>query len=127
MSTLIEQPNINVDLVSDDRLMPKILDKYSHLRITTDTVVHPPDPVISIDKATIATVGNIITISGVPKGGKSALSSIFIAGAISSDGLYDGFLGINVSPNPVGAAVIQFDTEQAMHKQKQNLQSILNA
>ncbi len=100
-----------------------ILTKYSYLQITDSTAISPPVEVIKINGETISTEGNITTISGAAKSGKSAFSGILIAGAIAS-GEYDGFPGIDIIPNN-GKAVLHFDTEQARHKHQKNLNGIL--
>jgi hypothetical protein len=102
------------------------LSKYDHLRITSDTDIPVPTPIITINGETISTEGNITTLSGASKSGKSALTSFIIAGAISENGEVDGPLeGLLVEQNYQGKAVLQFDTEQARHKHQANLKSIL--
>ena len=102
------------------------LNKHEHLRITPETDIPVPIPVITINGETISTEGNITTISGASKSGKSAFTAWILAGAISPDGkLSDPLEGLNVEPNPRGKAVIHFDTEQARHKQQRNIKTIL--
>ncbi len=105
--------------------LPDNLTKFEYLRITDKTNIQIPIPLVTINKETIITSEALSTISGQSKGGKSAIIGVLIAGAISKDGDIDGFEGIEVRPNPEGFAVIHIDTEQARHKQKSNLMSIL--
>jgi uncharacterized membrane protein len=100
-----------------------ILDKYKHLLITDTTPIPPPVEIIKINGELISTEGNITTISGASKSGKSAFSGMLIAGAIAP-GEYDGFNGVEIMPSN-GKAVLHFDTEQARHKHQKNLKSIL--
>ena len=98
---------------------------FERLRITDTTAIPPPVPVITINGETISTEGNITTISGASKSGKSAFTGILIAGAISKDGIIDGLDGVQVQPNKKNKAILHFDTEQARHKHQYNLLSIL--
>lgn len=111
--------------LSDENLA--VLNKYDYLRITPDTNIPIPVPIITINGETISTEGNITTFSGASKSGKSALASWIIAGAISADGiLNDPLPGLYVRPNKDGKAVIHFDTEQARHKHQGNVKTILH-
>ncbi len=97
---------------------------YEHLRITPDTPIPMPIPVITIAGETISTEGNITTVSGASKSGKSAFNGWLLAGAISKDGiLSDSLEGLRVEPNTEGRAVIHIDTEQAKHKHLFNLKA----
>ena len=102
------------------------LSKYEYLRITLATDIPAPAPIISINVETISTGGNITTISGASKSGKSAFTGWLIAGAISRTGIINDMLeGLTVEPNPNSKAVLQFDTEQARHKHQANVKAIL--
>ncbi|RYZ25302.1 MAG: hypothetical protein EOO10_18635 [Chitinophagaceae bacterium] len=115
----------NGDACSEEQDHGSLLSEYDHLRITTQIDFVPPVPVVKIKDAVISTAGNITTFSGLPKSGKTAVINVLIAGAVSKDGNYDGFEGIQVEPNPDSLAVICFDTEQSKQKQQKNLQIIL--
>lgn len=105
---------------------PSDLERYEHLRITDETTIEVPVPIITIAGETIATEGNIITFSGASKSGKSGLLSIIIAGAISSTGqIIDPLELLSVLPNTQGKAVIHLDTEQARHRHQYNLKTVL--
>ncbi|MGP8216418.1 MAG: hypothetical protein ACLQQ4_12685 [Bacteroidia bacterium] len=101
----------------------KIFLKYKHLQITDTTPIPTPVPVITINGETISTEGNVTTISGASKSGKSAFTGVIIAGAIAP-GEYDGFAGVEITSNN-GKAVVHIDTEQARHKHQFNLRSTL--
>jgi hypothetical protein len=102
------------------------LQKYALLRITAEMDIAQPIPVITINGEMISTAGNITSISGASKSGKSAFTAWIIAGAISIEGdINDPLEGLEIRPNKERKAVIHFDTEQARHKHQRNLKSIL--
>ncbi len=103
----------------------KLID-YEQYRITESTPIKEPVPVITINNEIIATEGNIITISGASKSGKSAFTGWIIAGAIISGGtINDELESLAVALNLHHKAVIHIDTEQARHKHQYNVKSIL--
>ena len=104
---------------------PNMLDVYEVHRISEHSQIAEPVPVITINDEIISTEGNLTTISGASKSGKSAFTSILMAGAISPDGLIDGLEFVNVQPNIHKKAVIHMDTEQAKHKHLKNIMSVL--
>ncbi len=106
-----------------DNQFDVILAKYDRLKITDQTAIGVPSELVKLGDAIICTEGNITTISGASKSGKSAFTNILMAGAIAI-GRYDGLIALNVKMN-TGKAVIHFDTEQARHKHQKNLNSIL--
>jgi len=102
------------------------LSRYDYLRITPDTNIPVPIPLIKIGGEIICTEGNITTISGASKSGKSALISWFLAGAISTTGfLIDPLEGVEIEPNIYGKAVIHFDTEQSKYDHQKKQRTIL--
>lgn len=103
------------------------LSRYDYLRITPDTNIPVPVPLIKIGEEIICTEGNVTTISGASKSGKSALISWFLAGAISTTGiLIDPLEGVEIEPNPSGKAVIHFDTEQSKYDHQKKQKTILH-
>lgn len=100
-----------------------ILKKYNYLQITDSTAIPAPITIIKIGGESISTQGNVTTVSGAPKSAKSAIASVFIAGAIA-EGEYDGFDGLEVLQCN-GKAVLHFDSEQARHQHQKNLRTIL--
>lgn len=101
------------------------LSDFEYLRITDTTSIPQPVPRITINKEIISTEGNITTISGASKSGKSAFSGILIAGAISDNGVVNGLEGVLVEPNLHKRAVLHFDTEQSKYKHQINLLAVL--
>ncbi|MCO5286003.1 MAG: AAA family ATPase [Chitinophagaceae bacterium] len=109
-----------------DVVAPKtLLERYEYLRITDQTDVPDPVSVVTIAGQVMCTGGNLTTISGASKSGKSALTGVTIAGAIAP-GDYDGFPDLYIQPNSEGKAIIHIDTEQARSKHKRNLCRILD-
>jgi hypothetical protein len=100
-------------------------DEINKYRVTAEKDIPQPDPVIQIGEGTIATMGNLTVISAEAKAGKTGLIGVFIAGAISKTGEYDGFPDVTVCPNLDGKAVIHFDTEQAEYDQQKNIKRAL--
>ncbi len=103
---------------------PNISD-FEKYRVTKEKQIQEPEATIIIGSAKAAAPGNITPITAEGKGGKTALTGVFIAGAISETGFIDGFNGIKVLSNPLGKAVIHFDTEQSEADQQSNLKTIL--
>ncbi len=101
------------------------LEAFEMYRITDKTEIDPPVPVITIAGEIISTEGNITTFSGASKAGKSALTAICIAGAISENGMVDGINMLTVAANWKKKAVIHIDTEQARHRQQSTVCAIL--
>ena len=96
------------------------LEKYSAYEVSANDNIVPPEPIIKIGESIVATAGNVITLSGDSKSGKSSLTNVIIAGSIVSGG-YDGFPGLDVKVNKDKQAVIHFDTEQSTYKQYETL------
>jgi len=102
-----------------------LLSDYLIYRITDKTDIPYPLPILEINGDRVATPGALVTISGQPKSGKSALTGIVIAGAISKSGETDGLPGVEVLPNENGRAVIHVDTEQDLWTHQYNHKTIL--
>lgn len=77
--------DMNDPLQFEALAIPTLAD-FEQYRITDSTAIKEPVPVIKINGETISTEGNITTISGASKSGKSAFTGWIIAGAISCDG-----------------------------------------
>jgi hypothetical protein len=125
----LNNPNITFKDIEDEvarlqkeLLLDQFLEKY---RITENTQIDMPVPVITINDEIISTEGNLTIISGASKSGKSAFASILLAGAISVDGVIDGLKYVNIQANADKKAVIHIDTEQARHTHHANFMSIL--
>lgn len=104
---------------------PPKLEDFEYLRITLEKEVPHHEPVIRIGDKGIAARRNITGISAQVKAGKTALSSVILAGAISQDGEIEGFNDMHVEPNRDGKAVIDIDTEQAEDDQQYKVKTIL--
>lgn len=65
---------------------------------------------LSIGESTIGTTGNFITLSGLPKAGKSTFISCIIAAAISTT--FDSIIDFKVHKHKGKSRVALFDTEQ---------------
>ncbi len=124
-NTNITFKDIQAEISKHLLLLDNMADTCEAYRITDDTQIAEPVPVITINNEIISTEGNLTTISGASKSGKSAFTSILMAGAISTDGVIDGLEYVSVLPNLHKKAVIHIDTEQAKHKHKNNLLSVL--
>lgn len=101
------------------------LEDFDHLRITKEKNIPSVKPIINLGGCPIAKPGNLTGVSAVGKGGKTAFTSVLIAGAISKTGVVDGFADVDVLPNVDGKAVLSFDTEQSEDDQQYNLNTIL--
>lgn len=121
-----EKSGISIkDLKEESEQNSTPISAFDYLRITDSTEIPPPVPRITINNEIISTEGNITTLSGASKSGKSALSGILLAGAISQDGNIDGLESVRVEPNKYKKAVIGIDTEQSKHKHQCNLVATL--
>ena len=125
MSNIIEAPDFNLNGEPEpENNIPKLSD-FEYLRITDSTNIPYPIPTLTINGDRISTTDTLTTISGQPKSGKSALTGILIAGAVSKDGNIEGLPGVEVLPNTTGQAVIHCDTEQDRWTHQYNHKTIL--
>ena len=126
VQTFVAIPNdTDFNNYSTNRIPSKLSD-YEQYRITESTPIKVPIDIITFNNESISTEGNLTTVSGASKSGKTASMSFVIAGAISVNGnVIDKLEGLEVAPNTYHKAVIHIDTEQARHKHQYNLKSIL--
>ena len=103
----------------------KSLRDFDQFRVTKEKVLEEPPATITIGDARVAAPGNITAVTAEGKGGKTALTGVFVAGAISKSGTVDGFKDVAVKNNPEGKAVVHFDTEQSETDQQYNLKTVL--
>ena len=103
----------------------KSLSDFENYRITKEKYIPDLPAVITFGNSKIAAPCNITPITAEAKAGKTAAVSVFIAGAISKDGIIDGFTDVDVLSNPEGKAVIHFDTEQSEADQQYNVRTAL--
>lgn len=123
--TAFEGITITADDLRNEIKATDNADPWESLRITDATPIPPPVPVITINGETIAIEGGICTISGMPKSGKSAFTSMVLAGAISTTHRTPLLDGMVITANTEQKAVIHFDTEQSRHKHQYNHRTIL--
>lgn len=123
--TAFEGNTITADDLRNELNATNTGDPWESLRITDATPIPPPVPVITINGETVAIEGGLCTISGMPKSGKSAFTSMILAGAISTTHGTPLLDGMVVAANTDKKAVIHFDTEQARHKHQYNHRTIL--
>lgn len=92
----------------------RLTDTLQSCRISTIKNPPPPPPVVlaSAKGHTIATPGNLVTLEGIQKAGKSAVVGAVIASAIAREGAEGDFLGLSASL-PLGSYVLHFDCEQS--------------
>lgn len=103
----------------------KILEDFDSFRITKEKHVVDAPATITFGDSKVAAPGNITPVTAESKAGKTAVINVIIAGAISQDGVVDGFDNLTVIPNRDGKAVIHMDTEQSEADQQYNLKTVL--
>ncbi|MBI5371373.1 MAG: AAA family ATPase [Sphingobacteriales bacterium] len=120
---------ISPDIISEeiDRLTSECaLTKYADYRVTAEKNIDQPDPVILMGVASVASPGNLTAISAAAKTGKTAVSAVFLAGAIRQSEAWDGFgPDLTVKTNLDNHAVICFDTEQSEADQQYKVKTVL--
>ncbi len=84
-----------------------------------------PDALISINNVTIGAPGNILCITGMEGSGKTNYLGGLISGVLRTSGEDIDTLGTDVKNNPMGKAVIMYDTEQSEDQLYKNLSFIL--
>lgn len=116
---------LNESIETADNPYIRFNSTYKEILFDDKRVVNVPPPIISIDESSIATNGNIISILGQAKAGKSAVISGIIAGMINKNPINVDTLGFKVTPNTDNKAVIHFDTEQSFHDWHRSQKNIL--
>lgn len=96
-----------------------IFDKYSEFKVDSETYVENPVPIITVNDVGALHTGELLTISGESKSGKSAVISAMIAKVLNPNA--DGFDMIKTKKT--GFPILHFDTEQPVHRHKHNLKS----
>lgn len=102
------QPEVKPRISEHDRLMQH----FDSFRYRPGRVVSKPIPAIEIQGKCISSAGNITTILGQSKAGKSALIAAGIAGSLNSSGSEIDTLGLNLTPAN-GKLVLHIDSEQS--------------
>jgi len=75
-----------------------------------DTDYELPPPIITIQNHTIATSGNFITLTGLPKSRKTTFAIFTIASALTGRVFFD--ISVNLS---IDEKIVLFDTEQSIY------------
>jgi hypothetical protein len=75
-----------------------------------DTNIDPPPPIITIQNHTIATSGNFITLTGLPKSRKTTFAVFGIASALTGKSFFDIKVNLNEDEK-----IVLFDTEQSIY------------
>lgn len=94
-----------------------IFDKYHKYKITDTTKVDRPVPILTINGVGVLHTGELLTLSGEAKAGKSALLSAIISKVLNPDA--QGFGIIKTEKNDL--PILHFDTEQPIHRHHDNL------
>lgn len=94
-----------------------VFSKYESLRIDETTEVEVPVPIITVNDVGLLHTGELLTISGESKSGKSGVVSAIIAKVINENA--DGFDIIKTQKTDL--PILHFDTEQPRHRHKDNL------
>ncbi|MBL6452675.1 MAG: AAA family ATPase [Porphyromonas sp.] len=88
---------------------------------------HVSNSIVSINDVPLGSQDNLLCITGGEGTGKSNYVSAVVSGAICYNKLAPGeTLGIDVSPNPYGMAVIHYDTEQSEAQLYKNMRKTLS-
>lgn len=107
----MESPPETKDEASD------IFKKYEEYRIDEKTIIPRPIPIIEINNVGVLHTGELLTISGESKAGKSALVSAMISKVLNANS--DGFNIIKTERTEF--PILHFDTEQPVHRHQDNL------
>ncbi len=89
--------------------------KYKKYKVTPKTEVDDPIPILTINKVSVLHTGELLTISGESKAGKSALTSAIISKVLNP--LAKGFNIIETKNSKL--PILHFDTEQPIHRHKE--------
>lgn len=96
-------------------------------RFTPESRIEKPNPVIFIGSHVISTRGNIMTLVGPPKAGKSALINAILAGAmVPLDDVQPDLLGLSIEQNKLNKAVVHVDGEQSLYDHYKGMKRLLD-
>jgi hypothetical protein len=85
------------------------------------TIIKKPNPFLTIDDQTILSNGNIMSLGGKVKTGKSSVVYSILAASMTANNTDIDTYGIKVKPNEHKKAVIHFDTEQSEYDLQERL------
>jgi hypothetical protein len=115
-----------VDALDAIRQLPKvnsIINKYEPFRITSSSNYPTLPPIIKLADECIGSAGEIVTVSGVQKSGKSAFLNTCMVASLSQNKLDSVPPEISVEYCN-GKAILHIDTEQPKPKHLRNLKNI---
>ncbi|QMU28776.1 AAA family ATPase [Adhaeribacter radiodurans] len=95
------------------------------LRFDATKPIKKPEAVISIVGHTISTRGNLTTLAGQAKAGKSGVLSGILVGVMARPGDTPDTLGLTISPNLEGKCVLHIDGEQSRYDHYRGLMKVL--
>lgn len=100
--------------------------KLHQYRFIAESPIKKPDAIISIDGHIISTKGNLTTLAGLPKTGKSALIAAILSGTlISAGGAQADLLGLSIKSNESNKAVLHVDSEQSRYDHYKGISGLL--
>ena len=100
--------------------------KLETLSFRFDQELTQPDPVISIDGATISSRRYITAITGHSKAGKTGAVTAIIAGTLAKPGDIVETLGLQIKPNRDGLLTLHIDTEQSQYNHHKAIRNAFN-
>lgn len=106
---LLAEAESRISQIAAHRLHASLAETRAACRFDAATPPPEPVPVFLLNGAIIATPGNLMNLQGKAKTGKTAVLSGMIASTMEPRGDCLGF----ASANPLGRALIHFDTEQS--------------
>lgn len=89
--------------------------KYNEYKVTPKLVIPLPVPILLMNKVNVLHTGELLTISGESKAGKSAITSAIIAKVLNPMSKGFNFVEATNSKLPI----LHFDTEQPLHRHKE--------
>lgn len=109
-------------------LPPSPADIYDHLqqyRFDPNRQIKRPEAFIKVGDNILATPGNIMTIGGPVKAGKSGCVNAILAGTLAAPKSKIDTLGLSIKTNKDGKAVIHIDTEQSRYDHYHSMMQVV--
>lgn len=88
--------------------------------------IEKPNSIISIEGSLLTTPGNITTIAGQSKAGKTGVVGAILAGSIQEDQSKVETLGMSIAHNKESKGILHIDTEQSRFDHDRMNRSVLN-
>lgn len=102
----------------------ELLVKLKSCEVTTFMTITKPVPFLTIQGKTISTNGNLTSLVGMTKSGKTAVNQAGISGSLNREGRIIDTVGMNIVPS-MGKLILHIDSEQSLFDHYRGLQSIL--